>query len=313
MKNHVPILAAVFILLFQGCSINQLAMKAVADALTGEGSSDVFTGDNDPELVGDALPFAIKLYESLLSANPGHEGLVLSTGSLYVMYANAFVQTPSLLLPIDRFAEQVEAKNRAKNLYLRGADMLYDGLEKKFPGFKTASQTGKLPQILAKMKKAEVPLLYWSAAGYLAAYSLNTFDMELGIRIPELIALIDRAYELDPDFNSGALDDFYVLFHASVPVYMGGDKSKVEPHFERALEKSGGHSASPYVSYAESVSYPALDYDSYRKNLEAALAINPDNDPSNRLVNIITQRKAQHLLDTAEMRFGINSGWDDWD
>ncbi len=58
------------------CSINKLAMNAVADALTGEGSSDVFTGDPDPQLVGDSIPFAIKMYESLLSANPDHQGLM---------------------------------------------------------------------------------------------------------------------------------------------------------------------------------------------------------------------------------------------
>jgi len=56
------------------CSLKKLAMNQVANALTGSGSSTVFTGDNDPELVGDALPFAIKMYESLLAAEPAPPG-----------------------------------------------------------------------------------------------------------------------------------------------------------------------------------------------------------------------------------------------
>jgi predicted anti-sigma-YlaC factor YlaD len=301
-----------FCLLCLGCSINKLAMNAVADALTGEGSSDVFTGEDDSQLVGEALPFAIKMYESLLSANPEHQGLILTTGSLFVMYANAFVQGPADLLPRIQYAEKQQAFARAKKLYLRGAGILYGGLEKKYPDFKGAVEAGNLPSALEKMKKADVPSLYWTAAGYLAAFSLNPLDVELGWKIPELIAMIDRAYELDPDFNSGSLDDFYVLFHASVPESMGGDKSRVETHYRRALEKSKGLLAGPYVSYAQAVSIPGQDYATFKKNLETALAIDPDVDKSNRLVNVLTQRKARYLLDSAPLLF-LDLGDDTWD
>ena len=59
-KNCV-FLGLLFLTLMTSCSINKMAIKAVSNALTGAGSSDVFTGDPDPELVGDALPFAIKM------------------------------------------------------------------------------------------------------------------------------------------------------------------------------------------------------------------------------------------------------------
>ncbi|MDR0316556.1 MAG: TRAP transporter TatT component family protein [Treponema sp.] len=295
-------------LFFAGCSINTL----VANALTGEGSSSVFTGDSDPELVGDALPFAIKMYEALLSTSPTHQGLILTTGSMFVMYANAFVQGPAELLPRSHYEERQMAMERAKKLYLRGLDILYNGLEQKYRGFGVAFQQGTLPVMLAKMKKADVPALYWAAAGGLSAYSLNPFDMEMGVRVPEFLALVNRAYELDPDFNNGALDDFYLLFHASIPDTMGGDKSKIEPHYRLALEKAGGHSAGPHVSYAQSVSIPAQDYDTFKVCLEKALAIDPDADPSNRLVNILAQRKARYLLDSAYLYFiDLNNDWDD--
>ncbi|MDR0302127.1 MAG: TRAP transporter TatT component family protein [Treponema sp.] len=299
-------------LILASCSINKLAMNAVADALTGDGSSDVFTGDSDPQLVGDALPFAIKMYESLLSANPEHQGLINTTGSLFVMYANVFVQGPAERMPRSMYTERQAGITRARNMYLRGFDLLYRGLELKYPGFSSAYKQEKLPDILIKMKKADVPALYWSAAAGLSAYSLNPFDMDLGVRIPEFYALVERAYEIDPDFNSGALDEFMLIYHASIPEAMGGDKSKVDHHYQKALEKSKGLSPGPYVTYAQTVSIPAQNYDKFKELLEMALSIDPNKDPSNRLANIISQQKARYLLDSAALFFIDFDTGDDW-
>jgi len=284
-----------------------MAIKAVSNALTGAGSADVFTGDSDPELVGSALPFAIKMYEALLAQNPDHQGLLLTTGSLFVMYANAFVQGPAEMLdPIDYYEERIEALDRAKNLYLRGNAILYSALDKKYSGFSTAKvEDGSLEVLLKKCKKEDVPLLYWTVAGGLAAYSLNVFDFYLGSSIPEWGAMIARAYELDPNFNNGAIDDFYIMYYSALPENLGGDKGKAEIHFKRALEKSHFLAAGPYVSYAKSVCIPAQDYDAFRENLEKALAIDADEDPSGRLINILSQRKARFLLDTAYEHFSF--------
>ena len=295
------------ILLSVSCSINKMAINAVSDAVSGTGSADVFTGDPDPELVGDALPFAIKMYETLLTKNPKHQGLLLTTGSLFVMYANAFIQGPAEMLdPIDSYYDRLDSFDRAKKLYIRGKDILYNALEYKYPGFKAATvQDETLAPLLKKCKKADVPLLYWAAAGGFAAYSIDVFDFSLGYSIPEWGAMMARAYELDPDFNEGAIDEFYIQYYASLPDSMGGDKDKAEIHFKRALEKSGGLMASPYVSYAKSVCADAQNpnYDAFIENLEKAMAIDTDEVKSNRLVNIIAQRKAKHMLDYADDYF----------
>jgi predicted anti-sigma-YlaC factor YlaD len=301
MKATQRSLGCVLIVLaLSGCSLNRLGTRIVADSLTGTGSSTVFTGDNDPQLVGEALPFAIKMYEALLGEAPDHRGLIITTGSLFVMYANAFVQGPAEFLPSIRYEERQTARQRAKKLYLRGIGILMRGLENRQPGIKEASvEEGDLPPLLEKMKKEDVPLLYWCAAGTLSAFSLDPFDFSLGQEAPDCLAYIDRAYKLDPDFNSGALDDFYVLAYASLPPAMGGNPSRVDLHFRRSLEKSGGKLAGPYVSYAQAVALPAQDYESFRSCLKKALDIDVDADPPNRLVNIISQKKARELLDRA--------------
>jgi len=310
-------LIAVSCALISACSINKIAIKAVSDALTREGSAEVFTGDSDPILVGDAIPFAIKMYESLLAANPKHLGLINTTGSLFVMYANAFVQKPAEQMPQTMYVERQAELERARKLYMRGLDILYRGLEIKYPGFGSAFHDGN-PQnarsaFLSKLKKDDVPALYWAAAAGASAYSINPFDIGLGRRFPEFLALAERAYELDPNFNSGALDDFLLLYYASAPELMGGDKTRAEMHFERALKKSGGLLAGPYVSYAKAVSIPAQDYDTFKACLDAALSIDPATDPSNRLVNIILQREARYLLDSASRFFIYLETDDNWD
>jgi predicted anti-sigma-YlaC factor YlaD len=284
-----------FLTLF-ACSVNTL----VANALTGDTGSAVFTGDSDPRLVGDALPFAIKMYEALLDSTPKHQGLMLTTGSLFVMYANAFVQGPAEMLPLEEWQLRDAELKRAKQLYLRGDEMLYNALDAKYKGFtKASAQQDTFPVFLKKVKKRDAGLLYWAVAGGMAAFSIDVLDFDLGLRIPEWKAMIQRAYELDPDFNGAALDEFLVLFYASLPELMGGDKERAEFHFRQALEKTGGKSAGAYVSYAQSVCVAAQNYEMFSDCLEKALAIDPNADASTRLITIITQQKARWLQNNA--------------
>jgi predicted anti-sigma-YlaC factor YlaD len=282
------------------CSINNM----VANALTSNVGGAVFSGDSDPELVGDALPFAIKMYEALLDSTPKHQGLMLTTGSLFVMYANAFVQGPAEMLPIEDWQERENNLMRAKQLYLRGNTILYRALDTKYPGFiKAVAQEETRQSALKKCKKEDVSLLYWAVAGGLAAFSLDLFDFDLSVHIPEWSAMILRAYELDPDYGGGALDEFLIIFYSSMPELLGGDKERAKFHYQKALEKTGGNSAGAYVSYAQSICIPAQDYETFKDCLEKAISIDPDADISTRLVTVINQRKARWLLDNAHDYF----------
>ena len=80
-----PLLSLALLVATSGCSIRQMAINRLADALAGGG--DVYTSDNDPELVGDALPFALKTIETLLAEAPEHQGLLLSACESYNQYS----------------------------------------------------------------------------------------------------------------------------------------------------------------------------------------------------------------------------------
>ena len=296
-----PCLALVMAAAGTGCSINNM----VANRLTGDGgAAAVFTSDPDPELVGAALPFAIKMYETLLYTNPTHEGLMLTTGMLFVMYANAFVQAPADMLPFYEWEAREAGLERAKRLYLRGHEILLRGLEQRHRGFAAAAQSEEAMRAFAhRFRPRDVDFMYWAVLSGLAAYSVDIFDFELAIRIPIWHVMMERVIELAPDKDG--LDDFLVLYFASLPEMLGGDVGRARSHFMRAMERSGWTSTGALVSYARNISVPEQDFDTFEERLLRVLAINPDDNPSTRLMTILDQRRARWLLDNAHDFFAF--------
>ena len=68
-----------------GCSIRQFAVNKVADTLSQGGS--VYESDDDIELVGEALPFGLKLMESLLAEALQHRGLLQTLCQGFTIYS----------------------------------------------------------------------------------------------------------------------------------------------------------------------------------------------------------------------------------
>ncbi len=290
-------------LVLSGCSINRLAVRVAANALTGTGDSNVFMTDNDPELIADALPFALKLYDTLLQQDPENDALLLSTGSAYVSYANAFLQTPANQLPPGEFEKKEHMLERAKNLYLRGRDMVLKGLEVRHPGFGENLENGDFEAIASQTDREDVPYLYWAAAAWMGAFSTDPFDLDLGLSIQSAASLMNRAFELNPTFDEGAIHEFYISYYASLPAGLGGDREKAREHFEDAVELADGKKASPYVSLATGISIPEQNVSEFRELMNKALAIDVELYPQYRLINTIKQREARWYLENIERFF----------
>ena len=132
-KGILLIILVVFTIFSNGCSLKAIALNSVGDALSGNGT--VFTSDNDPDLVKDALPFALKLYESVLDGVPEHKGLILSTAKAFTMYAYAFLQMEADTVDKQDYEKAKYLRARAFKLYIRGRDYALKGLELNHPGF----------------------------------------------------------------------------------------------------------------------------------------------------------------------------------
>ena len=86
-RYSLPVLAACFLL---ACSPRAYVVSRVADAVSSGGDS--FARDDDPELVREAVPFALKSMESLLDSQPDHKGLLAALCRGFTQYAAAFVR-----------------------------------------------------------------------------------------------------------------------------------------------------------------------------------------------------------------------------
>ena len=301
-KLTLYLFVVLMVAIIGGCSANKLAVNAIANALSGDGGT-VFAGDDDPELIGDALPFALKMYESLLEQTPGNQKLLVATGKSFIMYGYAFVQQPAEMLPEEQMAQQRTEKQRAKKLFLRAREYLFSALIIAHPEFKTALKSGSIDSALAHMTPADTTALYWAGMAWMAAITIDKEDIGLMVTMSQAVACINRAAALNPTFGDGALDEFYLTYFGSLPASMGGSEEKARACFARAIQRSHGAKAGPYVALATSVCVKTQNSAEFKELLNKALLIDVSQKDKNRLTNIITQRKARWLLDHIDNYF----------
>lgn len=295
------VLAAIVLTSASGCSLRKMAYNSLADALTG-GTTSTFTSDEDPELVRDALPFALKTIEALLGELPEHPGLLLSACQGFVLYGAGFVELEADRLEAESYRRAKRQHERALKLYLRARGYCFRALDLAHPG---ASQAlvGAPADALADAELEDVPLIYWTAAAWGSAISGGLDRPELVVDLPAVRALLERAMDLDPDYDRGALHDAMVILELAEVPSGAGSIERAREHHERALELNGGTRAGTYVAWASRVSVREQDRGEFERLLERALAVDPDGDPSERLANVIQQDRARWLLDQADELF----------
>ena len=280
---------AVPLLLLSGCAgMNRMVVNMVGDALSG--SSDVFTGDSDPDLVREAIPFGLKTYESLLAVVPEHQGLLLSAASGFCSYAYLLKERADRLEGVD-YPNAQHLRRRASKLFLRGREYALRGLEVRHPGFRTGVFTPGSSRLQSATRK-DVDLLYWAGAGWAGALSTAKGNPLLIAELPLAGALVARVIELDEAFDSGSAHEFMISYEASRP---GGDLAAARRHFARALHFSAGQRASVYVALAETVAIPEQDVAEFWQLLDAALAVDVDMQPEQRVANLVAQERALWL------------------
>jgi predicted anti-sigma-YlaC factor YlaD len=287
-------------LLGTGCSFKRLAVNQVGNALAGSGST--FASDDDPELVKAAVPFGLKLMESLLAENPRHEKLLLAACSGFTEYAYAFVQEDADEMEDKDFTAAEEMHGRARRLYLRARNYGLRGLDVRHKGFEQSLRAH--PRLaVAVAREKDVPLLYWTALSWAAAISLSKDNPDLIAEMPCVEAMMDRALALNDAFDYGAIHTYFITYEMGRSGGTGDPAARARRHFEQAVALSGGQQAAPMVAFAEAVSVQQQNLKEFEALLHQALAINPDAKPEWRLANLVMQRRAKWLLSRTDLLF----------
>ena len=297
----IGFLLSIFLcLLLSGCSIRQMAIDEMSDALAVGG--DVYATDDDPELIKAASPFSLKLMESMLAENPEHQGLLLALSRGFTQYSYAFVQQEADEIEDEDYLGAEVLRNRARRLYLRARDYGIRGLEVDHPGL--GEELCQVPtEVLSRVLIDDPGFLYWTSVSWAAAIALSGDDPDLIGDLPVIEALIDRALELDESYGDGAIHSFLITYEMTRSGGEGYPEERSRRHFTRAVELSSGGQAAPFVTLAEAVSIPNQDRKEFYSLLKLALAIDPDERPEWRLANLIYQRRARWLMDREEDLF----------
>ncbi len=321
MKKIVYFLLITFVLSLNSCSsIQKMGTNAVSDMMSGydkkgrliekkQGTADpmlAVMGETDTILIGDFLPVTLKMCEILQAGNPEHQGMAIMCGQLNVMYANAYIQSPADEIPVSEFDKKDSEYRRAYAHYLKGSEQIFAVLEKKYPGINdilVSADEGKISTVVSKLKKNDVNAVYWAVAGRLGAFSLDPLNPDLITSLSACVALLEKACELDAEYSSGAIWSLLFTFYVSAPADFCGNMERGLECYRMAQKVSGGKQAGNYVAYAESYCIPQNDEEGFVKALNDALAINPDEDPSSRLMTVIYQKKARRLLAAKEDYF----------
>lgn len=283
-----------------GCSIKTMAVNALGNALS-EGTS-AFAKDDDPELIRDAVPFALKTIETLIDESPNHKGLLTAACSGFTQYGYAFIQQEADYAEAQDLDRATAMRTRAKKMYLRALEYGLRAFEVDSPGFR-----GRLTQdpaaALAKTTKKQVPLLYWTAAAWGAAFSIDKADSSLSVNQNVIEALMRRALALDEGWEMGSLHDFFITWEGGRSS-VGGSLDKARAHFDRAKALGRGQRVSPLVTYAEVISVGAQNKKEFEALLNEALAIDVATAaPEQRLANVLAQRRARWLLSRMDELF----------
>lgn len=273
------------------CSPRSYVLSRMADAASSGG--EVFARDDDPELVRDAVPFALKAMESLLESSPQHKGLLAALCKGFTQYAVAFVRQDA------EEAQDPEARRagmeRTRRLLLRAKEYGMRGLSAGRGGF-AAALSADPAGAAARVGAEDVPLLYWTAAAWSLAVASSPDDPSLLADLPRCEAMMRRALAIDERYGDGAIHEFFVAFEGGRPEAMGGSADRARHHMERATALSGGRKVSPLVTFAETVSVRTQDRQGFLDLLDRALAFDARTEaPEHRMDNLVSQRRARWL------------------
>ena len=283
---------AVAVVSASGCSLRSLAINAMLPALY---NPTVYLSEEDPEMVRDALPFLLKTIESIHAADPERQDVMEYACNGFTMYANAFLQADADLAEWDDYERAAELDERARRMYIRARDYCLLSAEVDHPGITARLRTDPENAVVV-FDVADVERLFFLGGSWILAISVGLDRPALVADLPAARALLDRALTLDEGYNRGALHNAFITLE-SLGEVMGGSFDRARMHFARAVELSEGLDAGPYVSLATGVAVAEEDRAGFRELLDAALAIDPDEETSNRLLNLIAQKRARSLLD----------------
>jgi len=182
--------------------------------------------NTDPEFMRYALPGNLLTLEGLREISPENPELLLLIAQGKCGYAWAFIEEGD--------------PSRASRYYEEGRDLALKALSLKSSLVsKTLQEKRSLSAITREIDDRRlVPYLFWLANCWGSYLNLNLRNPRVLFSAPEVVGLMNRVIELDPDFYYGGAYLFLGAYYSAIPELAGGGLRKAYPYFEEAFKRS---------------------------------------------------------------------------
>jgi len=274
MSGLVPALA--------GCSAMMKSGVRHATPLFQDMIQQVQQGD-DIQLLREGLPAMLILVDGLLVETPDNGPLLVLASQANMAFAMGFIEQ--------------EDPERASRIYWKGKQYGMRALVRNRRFARALEEGQGYAQAAAHLTRKDLPALFWTANNWAGWLNLNLRDTKALFDQPKILALMQRALELDGSYYYGGPHLFFATYYANLPQIMGGSAEKSRKEFEEAMRVSGGRFLMADVFLAEFYAPLVLDQDLFESTLQRVLDAPPDIDPDIRVMNELAKERARRLLE----------------
>ena len=277
-------------IILAGCVAVSGCASLVSNAASGfaDNLSSAVLNQNDPETVRDGAPAYLLLLDSFLEGSPDDPALLASAASLYATYGTVFADEPERAARLTERALGYSTTALCES-YEPSCD--WDGML-----FEDYQQT------LGGLNERHADQVYAHGLSTLAYIRAHTADYAAIAKLPYTEALLERYLEINDGSDDASIYVFLGILNTLIPPALGGDPEKGRAHFERAIDISDGTDLSAKVEFANGYARLLYERELHDQLLNEVLAADPE-VPGLTLTNVLAQRQAQDLLDSADDYF----------
>lgn len=262
-------------------------VSSVASGLADNLSVAVLN-QNDPETVRDGLPAYILLLDSFLEGSPDDPVLLTAAAMIYASYGEVFAddeeQAARLTQRAQAYAEKAVCESFPAGCNWTGAS---------YEDFTLTLQT-------LSNKHADVAFSY--AVASLAYIRAHVADWNAFARLPHVEALLIRYLDISKSAKDCDVYKYLGILLTVRPPAFGGEQERGREYFERSIECSQGRDLSVNVEYVHGYARMLYLRKLHDRLLTEVIDADP-NVPGYTLTNVLAQRSAKKLLESADDYF----------
>ncbi len=263
----------------------------------------------DPQLAREAAPGQLKTVDGFLESAPTNPIILAILAQGYAEYAFGFLEDDLESLPDNEkhAAQRATIAARATASYDRalGFALRHIALRDKKKEVEAAlkKDVGAVEAAVAKLDKKSLPGLFYGGLALASAINLNRTDLGRVADLGKAVAMIKRAYDLDPNFANGGPAMTLGVIKASQGKAMGGDPDAAKKYFEQAIASTDNKYLLSRVMMARFYCVITENRELFEKTLKAVLATPADVFPEQRLANELAKKRAARYLARIEDLF----------